>query len=170
MTIIKNLQSFFDKKQKRGHTWEMGGTPEVVKFDPDKLPADALSPNIRNADPILIPTTVKTTRRLVVIECPWNPEDTSAANNQNRYADYCVQDSLRNGESPYLGYPQLNKILNSRISYERDIAFLSHVSWIPVADALAVYIDHGITPSMQMSINVARVKHKRIEYRTIGKM
>ncbi len=170
MTIIKNIQSFFDKKEKKGHTWERGGAPGIVKFDPDKLPQDALSPYIKNAEPYLTPNSIKTTRRLVVIECPWNPENTAETNNQLRYANYCIKDSIRNIESPYLGYIQLSEILNARISYDRDVAYLCHVSWIPVADALAVYIDHGITPSMQMAINIAKVKNKRVEYRTIGKL
>ncbi len=163
---IRNLQSFLNKLRP---DWEIGVKPETVKFDPNQKPVDPLSSNIKNAKPSTTPSTVRTTRKLVVIECPWNPEDTQNIVNQERYSRYCILNSLHSGEAPYFGYQQFSTLLNARISYERDIAYLSHVSWIPVADVLAVYIDHGITPSMQMSINVARVHNTKIEYRTIGK-
>ena len=53
---------------------------------------------------------------------------------------------------------------------ERDDAFLNLLSWIPRADLIAVYVDYGITPAMQVAINVAITKNKKIEYRSVGEV
>lgn len=168
---IKDPQAYIDKtKEKIGREWEIGKKPDAIKFDPNQKPPDPLSSDIKDAKPTSPLSAIRTTRKLVVVECPWNPENPANVLKQERYSNYCILDSLRHGEAPYFGYQQFNLILNARISYERDISYLSHASWIPVADLLAVYIDHGITPSMQMSINVARVHNTKIEYRIIGKL
>lgn len=58
--------------------------------------------------------------------------------------------------------------LNIRNPIERDIGLQLQLSWVKSASAVVVYTDHGITPAMQVVINAASVRNKRIEFRTIG--
>lgn len=158
MTKIRNPISFLDNLDLK-----IGIKSNTVKFDPDEIGLTD------NNSPVKA-TTLNLSKRLIIIECPWNPDNATGLRQQERYAEFCVLDSIRLGEAPYLGYPVLNGILNNRLSYDHDVAFLCHTNWIPVADILAVYIDHGITPSMQMSINIAKRHTTRIEYRILNKL
>ena len=136
-------------------------TMNSVKFDPSATGSDKTSP--------VKATTINLSKKLSVIECPWEPTDPSANRHQERYANFCLLDSMRLGEAPFLMYQLLTKVLNTRQTFEHNDAFFFYVNWIPVADVLAVYIYHGITASMQMSINIAKKHTTRIEYRVIGK-
>jgi hypothetical protein len=86
------------------------------------------------------------------------------------YAKKCVQDSIKRGEAPFAGQLFYLNFLNDKVPIEKDVSLISHMSWITVADLVAVYIDMGISASMQMGVNVAMIKNKRLEYRTIGKV
>ncbi len=158
MAKIRNPTSFLDNLDLK-----IGIKSNTVKFDPDEI-------GVTDSESPVKATTINLSKRLVVIECPWDPANATGLRHQERYAEFCVLDSIRLGEAPYLGYQVLNKILNNRMTYDHDPAFFCHVNWIPVADILAVYIDHGITPSMQMSINVAKRHTTRIEYRIVNKL
>lgn len=149
-----------------------GGKPTDVTFVPPKpgIPKDATSPAILKAAPQLLPAVMKNPRKLVVIECPYGTEDPSMRDRYALYAKKCLQDSLKRSEAPFAGQLFYSSILNYHVQPEKDVGLVSHMSWIAVADLIAVYVDFGLSPSMQMAINVALIKNRRIEYRSIGKI
>jgi hypothetical protein len=152
--------------------FKTGGNPTAVTFTPPKpgVPADATSPSLLKAAPQLLPSVMKNPRKLAVIECPFGTEDTSMRDQYERYAKKCIQDSLKRGEAPFAGQLLYSNLLNDRVQSEKDIILVSHLSWIAVADVIAIYTDMGLSASMQMAINVAMIKNKRLEYRSIGKV
>jgi hypothetical protein len=152
--------------------FKTGGKPTDIVFTPSKpgVPDDATSPVLLKAAPQLLPAVMKNPRRLVIIECPYGTEDPSMRDKYALYAKKCLQDSLKRGEAPFAGQLFYAKLLNDRVQAEKDVGLISHLSWIPVADLIAVYIDMGLSSSMQIAINVAMIKNKRIEYRSIGKV
>ncbi len=148
-----------------------GGKPTDVTFTAPKpgVPKDATSPALLKAPPQLLPSVMKNPRKLVIIECPYGTEDASMRDQYARYAKKCLQDSLKRGEAPFAGQLFYSSLLNDHVQAEKDVGLVSHMSWIAVADIVAVYTDMGLSTSMQMAINVAIIKNKRIEYRSIGK-
>lgn len=86
----------------------------------------------------------------------------------NRYALRATKDSLGKNEAPLASHLFYSEVLNVRNPIERDIGLQSQLTWLKAADIVAVYLDFGITPAMQVAINAAVLKNKRIEYRTIG--
>ena len=86
-----------------------------------------------------------------------------------RYATRAAQDAMNRNEALLMAnLAFLNPLGYSAV--ERDDAFLNLLSWIPRADLIAVYVDYGITPAMQVAINVAITKNKKIEYRSVGEV
>ena len=85
------------------------------------------------------------------------------------YAQRALLDSIRRGEAPFgshLLYPQ---VLRDAKPEQRDLGLAMGFAWGAVADLVAVYIDHGITPGMRKGIERAKAAFQRIEYREIGK-
>lgn len=58
--------------------------------------------------------------------------------------------------------------LNFRNPIERDLGLQAQLTWLKAADIVAFYVDFGITPAMEVVMNAAKLKNKRIEQRTIG--
>jgi hypothetical protein len=150
--------------------FKTGGKPTDVTVAPPKpgVPKDAST--ILRVTPQLIPSVIKNPRKLVIIECPYGTEDPAMRDRYILYAKKCVQDSIKRGEAPFAGQLFYLNFLNDKVPIEKDVSLISHMSWITVADLVAVYIDMGISASMQMGVNVAMIKNKRLEYRTIGKV
>lgn len=152
--------------------YERGGTPGAVKLNPKTL-GTRDDPNLEiltKANPMLIPSALKASRFLTVIEVPYSPENPAVLQRQPIYANKCLKDSFSRGEAPLLTSILYANALNYRVQPEKDMGIISHISWISVCDKLAVYIDFGVTPQMQMSINVAKIRNKKIEFRSIGKI
>lgn len=150
--------------------YRTGGRPEKVKF-PKPIAGvfpDATSPFLKRADPGLIPSVMKNPRKLVMIECPYGTEDPAKRELYERYAKMCLKDSLRRGEAPFAGQMFYAKLLNTHVAPEKDVGLVSHMSWIAVADIVAIYTDLGISPSMQIAINVATIKNRQMRFRSIG--
>jgi len=107
-------------------------------------------------------------RKTVLVLTPFMTEDTSKAALATRFAKRATQDSIKRGEAPICSQLFFYDTMNMNVPIERDIGLLSLLSWIPSADLLAVYGDFGITQAMQIAINVAKIKSRKIEYRLIG--
>lgn len=102
--------------------------------------------------------------RLVIIESPYAGD--VAANEE--YARRCVKDSLDRGEAPiafHLLYPQ---VLNDDDPRQRELAIECNLAWQLQADAIIVYRDRGISPGMQIALDMAHVTRIPIEVRSIG--
>jgi len=102
----------------------------------------------------------------VVIESPYSGE----TERNIAYARAAVRDSLLRGESPiawHLLYTQPG-ILDDNDANQRQWGISAGLSWLQAADAVAVYIDRGITPNMQSGIAAAEDIHLPVEYRTVA--
>ena len=121
----------------------------------------------QGTDPDDVLRVIYAPRRSVVLISPFAAEDFSIAAAVQRYGERCVRDSLGRGESPLASH-LFYSTLNVRNPIERDIGLLSQLSWIPKSDMVAVYVDFGLTKAMEVAINTAQIKSKKIEYRTIG--
>ncbi len=101
--------------------------------------------------------------RRVVVESPFRGNRELHVS----YAKEALLDSLRRGEAPlasHLLYPQ---VLDDDVADERRQGIAGGHAWIPHADALAVYHDHGVSNGMQRGISVARLHGIPIEMRRL---
>ncbi|ASD50523.1 hypothetical protein FDI24_gp242 [Acidovorax phage ACP17] len=145
-----------------------GGTPDAdVPADPKRPGVPQYTSAFERADQREALNVAKYTRKRAVLISPFMPEDLSNAGKMLRYANRAVQDSLMRNEAPIASHAFFFG-LAPNVPIERDAGLHSQLSWIPKADVVVVYVDFGITAAMQVAINVAEVKAKKIEYRSIG--
>lgn len=103
--------------------------------------------------------------KLVIVESPY-------AGNVERnvaYARQCIKDCLRRGEAPiasHLLYTQVG-ILDDGKRDERAQGIKAGHAWVPVADAVVVYTDRGVTVGMEQGIKQAERYDVPVEYRTL---
>lgn len=104
--------------------------------------------------------------RRVILESPF------AGNTylHSRYARACVRDCILRGDAPmasHLLYTQTG-ILHDNNPEERTLGIDAGHAWIPAAEAVVVYTDHGISPGMQIGIDRALAARIPIEYRRLS--
>jgi len=107
-------------------------------------------------------------RKCVLICSPFMAEVPDEVKRMQRYATRCVQDSLNRHEAPISQNLFFYDTLNIKVSIDHDVGLQSMLSWVKTADLIAVYIDYGVTQAMQLVINTAQMKSKKIEYRSIS--
>ncbi len=104
--------------------------------------------------------------RLVIIESPYAGD----VERNVRYARRALADSLARGEAPiasHLLYTQPG-VLDDGKPEERAKGIDAGLAWGKVAEATAVYVDHGFSRGMNEGIQRAERDGRAIEYRTIG--
>lgn len=114
---------------------------------------------------MIVPTAGTRLMRLVILESPYAGDVEANV----KYARACVRDSLSRGEAPiasHLLYTQPG-ILCDEIPHERQWGIRAGLAWKKVAEALIVYIDHGISGGMQHGIAAAKKAGIPTEYRSI---
>lgn len=161
----------FSKVEKiLGTKYATGGPRPTEAPGQTKVPAGGQVPQsvVQDAEPDEVLRVIKQPRRCVVLVSPFMAEDYTQANKAKRYADRATRDSVSKQESPLVSHSFYYDTLNVKNPIERDIGLLSQLSWIKNADLVAVYVDMGITPAMQVAIDTAILRNKRIEYRVIG--
>jgi hypothetical protein len=102
----------------------------------------------------------------VVLESPYAGD--VAANIE--YARRCIRDSLERGEAPiasHLLYTQ-DGILDDNNPEQRRLGIDAGHAWMPLADAVVVYTDRGISAGMAFGIGRAQAHDIPIEYRSLG--
>ena len=105
--------------------------------------------------------------RRVVLESPFAGEiDRNVA-----YARRCVRDCLKRGEAPIASHLLFTQpgILRDEIPEERELGIEAGLAWVPVAEKIVVYTDHGISDGMENAMSRARLYKIPIELREIGK-
>lgn len=127
-------------------------TPTVAKIAD---PRDALNIN-------------KSTYKRVMAISPFMTEDTAKSTKMIRYARRCADDCFNRNEAAIMMNLFYWSVGTYSTAIERDKALHAAMSWVPGMELLAVYVDFDITPAMQVIINVAETKGKKIEYRSIG--
>lgn len=145
-----------------------GGPTSDVKPDPKKPGVQQYTSAFAKADQRDALNVAKMTRKCTVVISPFMMEDPASGAKMMRYAARCAQDSTNRGEAPLMAHAFYYSVLNYMNSIERDMGLHSQLSWIPRAELVVVYVDFGITAAMQVAINVAEVKNRKIEYRSIG--
>lgn len=122
---------------------------------------------LQAADPSNALRVTKIPRKAVLVVVPFVAEDPSRASMIDRYALRAFRHSILLNESPLVTNAMFGD-LNFRNPIERDLGLQSQLTWLKAADIVAFYVDFGITPAMEVVMNAAKLKNKRIEQRTIG--
>jgi hypothetical protein len=91
--------------------------------------------------------------RRVVIESPFAGD----VERNIAYARRCVRDCLDRGEAPIASHLLFTQdgILDDGVPNERTLGIAAGLAWLPVADAMVLYVDHGISPGMTAAMTVA---------------
>ncbi len=103
----------------------------------------------------------------MVLESPYAGQ--VAANEE--YARRCVNDCLRRGESPIASHLLFTQpgILDDTLLEERALGIKAGLVWLPVAEAMVVYTDRGVSLGMSDAVLYAVSIGIPVEYRQIGK-
>lgn len=104
--------------------------------------------------------------RRVVLESPF-------AGNIERnvaYAKLCIRDMLSRNEAPIASHLLFTQpgILDDNNKEQRKLGIDAGHSWIRVADIVAVYINFGISPGMEIGIARAASAGVDIQYREVN--
>lgn len=83
------------------------------------------------------------------------------------YARKAMRHSLSLGEAPFASHLLYPQCLDDRDPKSRELGIECEHAWITGARAVVVYVDRGITPSMQRAIDVADSLALPIVYRNI---
>ena len=149
--------------------FQTGGEVKPGEVGPDiRRPGVAdYTSAFQKADQRGVLNVAKVTRKVAIGISPFLAEDPARGSVMTRYAHRCAEDGIRRNEA--LAMANIAFLTpQSSSAVERDDAFLNLLSWIPRAELIAVYVDYGITPAMEVAINVAIMKSRKIEYRSIG--
>lgn len=145
---------------------DVPGTPAPK----DKTPKGVQEPQsiVTGQDGNLVANVLKNPRRTALVLTPFMSEDPAKKDMFYRYAKRAVKDCLNRGEAPLASHIFFYEFFNNNlIQTERDMGFISQVSWIKDCDMVVVYMDFGITQAMKAALDVAKLKNRRIEYRLI---
>lgn len=140
------------------------------------IPKDRVRKGVPAADSIiagqdtnLIGNVLKNPRKRTVVITPFFPEDPTQKGMFERYATRATKDSINRMEAPMASHLFFYNFFNNNlVQIERDIGFMSQLSWVEGAELVAVYSDLGITQAMRTVIEFAKLKNIKLEYRTIG--
>ena len=100
-----------------------------------------------------------------IIESPYRGD----VERNKAYLDRCLLDSLQRGESAIASHKIWPGILDDNNPEQRELGIEAGLAWVPVADLVAVYTDHGISSGMENAMSRARFHKIPIELREIGK-
>ena len=103
--------------------------------------------------------------RRVILESPYAGDvGTNLA-----YARQCIRDCLDRGEAPIASHLLFTQpgILKDDVKEERALGIAAGLAWIPVADAMVVYIDLGMSPGMNAAMKAAQRAGLPVELRCL---
>ena len=107
--------------------------------------------------------------RRVILESPYRGIDAEVTALNVAFARACLRDSLLRGESPlasHLLYTQRG-VLDDNDPVERALGIAAGHAWMPLADGVVFYIDHGVSVGMEQGIESARKFGHHIERRRL---
>lgn len=100
---------------------------------------------------------------LVILESPYMGDITE----NMAYAQQCMEDSLRRGESPFASHLLYTQVLNDCIPEERKLGIEAGLKWAEKAQRTVVYIDRGISAGMRQGIDHALAHGRGVEFRSL---
>ncbi len=83
------------------------------------------------------------------------------------YAEECIADCLKRGESPLAGHLCFTLFLDDNKPHERALGIQATLAWGECAEAFVVYEDFGITEGMQQGIDFAECNLIPVERRQL---
>lgn len=109
------------------------------------------------------------TSPLVILESPFSADSEEGLSQNIKYAQLCLRDCLRRGESPYASHLLLTQrnVLRDNVGSERTVGLVAGWAWMRIADKVVVYLDRGISKGMHLGIRKAQSLNKEIDYRTL---
>lgn len=146
-----------------------GGQMSKDAPGPTKTAKGVMAPDsaVQKADPTEALRVIKQPRKSVIVVTPFVAEDPAKAAMMQRYSLRCFRDALGKTEAPLVTNAMFGD-LNFRNPIERDLGLQTQLAWMKAADLVAFYVDFGMTPAMEVVMNAAKLKQKRIEQRLIG--
>lgn len=106
--------------------------------------------------------------RRVILESPYAGDiEANVA-----YARQCVMDCLRRGEAPIASHLLFTQagILRDAEPEERKLGIAAGLAWLPVAEAMVVYTDRGVSYGMGRAVDAARKTGLTVEMRSLGEV
>jgi hypothetical protein len=80
-----------------------------------------------------------------------------------------MNDCLMRGEAPFASHLLYTQpgVLHDDVADERKLGIQAGLAWGEMADATVVYVDHGVSPGMQLGIDRARELGRPVELRRL---
>ena len=101
----------------------------------------------------------------VIIESPY-----AGDNKRNvEYGRRCLKDSLEKEEAPFASHLFYPQVLDDMNITERELGIRCGLSWSEDADAVAFYVDYGMSKGMEEALSHHNARQTKIEIRTIGR-
>ena len=107
--------------------------------------------------------------RRVVLESPYAAPTQEGIEANIRFARACVRDCLQKGDAPIVSHLLFTQpgVLRDSVPEERSLGMRAGFAWTAVAEAVVVYVDHGISAGMKAGIAQAKKHHIPVEYRSL---
>ena len=106
--------------------------------------------------------------RRVVVESPFAATTAEKRDQNIRYAQRALLDSLKRGEAPIASHLLHTQVLDDEQPADRDLGIAAGLAWTPVADVAAFYCDLGMSTGMRDGERAAREAGVEVEYRSIA--
>jgi hypothetical protein len=107
--------------------------------------------------------------RKVILESAFAASPTGSVEEHVRYAKDCLQDCLLRGEAPLASHLLYPGVLDDDVPGERALGIAAGLAWLPVADAMVVYVDYGVSPGMRAAMGEAELADVPVEVRSLRK-
>jgi hypothetical protein len=103
--------------------------------------------------------------RRVILESPFAGD----VERNTAYARHCLRDCLERGDAPIASHLLFTQpgVLDDDKPAERKLGIDAGLAWLPVAQAMVVYADHGESPGMMAAISLAKRAGIPIERRSL---
>lgn len=89
---------------------------------------------------------------LVVIESPFRGRTLEESDAHLAYARACLSDAIQRGECPVASHLLYTQALNDEIPAEREAGLCLAAELVKRADAVAFYVDRGLSPGMYRTL------------------
>jgi hypothetical protein len=108
--------------------------------------------------------------RRVILESPFSSSNGREVTENIAYAEACILDCLRRGESPIASHLLFARpgILDDLVPEQRQLGIQAGHAWYKAADACVIYADHGFTAGMRECVERAAKSGINIEVRYLG--
>lgn len=128
---------------------------ELLVIPSDKVPLGEIW--FLNSEKLVLTKIIngEKTMKRVMIESPYAGKSQKEYQQKQKYLKACILDSLRKGEAPFASHGFYTQWLDDNISAERTQGMKAGQAWLPVADIVAFYVDHGMSPGMLEVLGLA---------------